>query len=117
MNEKIEKFKSMSLAEQKKIILIVMSNSIDKSEWIKKLYEVVQSVNIDIELAVIKNEFIKIYTFLMEAVNYIKSQELKDSMWKLSTINDTINQMREKERKERDEENLEIFFNEELNNL
>jgi hypothetical protein len=32
MQEKIEKFKSMTLPEQKEILLIVMSKTVDKSE-------------------------------------------------------------------------------------
>jgi len=117
MNEKIEKFKNMNLKEQKKILLIILSKSVNKSEWIRDLHFTVENTDISLELEVIRIEFIKIYKFLMEAVDYIKSNQLKESFTKLDTINKTLNEMRDKEKEERESEIWDYDLDKELNNL
>lgn len=117
MHEKIEVFKAMTLKEQKEILLIVMSKTVDKSEWIKKLYGVVESVNTDKELEVIKDEFVKIYTFLMEAVDYINSQKLKDSFKNLDKVNDTLKNMRTEEKNEMEADDMDALLEKELETL
>lgn len=117
MQEKIEKFKSMTLPEQKEILLIVMSKTVDKSEWIKKLYGVVESVDTTKELEVIKEEFVKIYTFLMEAVDYINSQKLKDSFKNLDKVNDTLKNMKEEEKNEMEVGDIDALLEKELETL
>ena len=117
MKEKIENFKSMSLEKQKEILLIVMWKSIDKSDGIKKLYDVVDSVDTDKQLDVIKQEFIKIYTFLMEAVEYINSKKLKDSFNTLDRVNETLSKMKEEEKNEMENDDIDELLERELMNI
>ncbi len=114
MKKKLEDFKTMSLKEQKEILLIIMSKSIEKSKWIKRLYHVVKSVETDKELNIIKDEFLKIYTFLMEAIKYINSQKLKDSFNNLNKINQKLKNIKEIEKNDLDNENLDILLEKEL---
>lgn len=114
MQDKINNFKNLNIKEQKEILLIVMEKTKEKSEWIKSLYQTVSKVDENKNLEIIKEEFLKIYTFLMEAVEYIKSQKLKESVWKLDTISRTIMEMREQEKKELENQDLESFIDDEL---
>lgn len=45
MKEKIEKFKKMTLKEQKEILLIILEKSIYKSELIFKLFNNIKNIN------------------------------------------------------------------------
>ncbi len=117
MQEKIEEFKILTLKEQKELIIIVLSKSIENSKWLKRLYDVVNSVDISIRSDFLKQEFLKIYIFLMEAVDYIKSKKLNESLKNLNKFNEILKKIREDEKKDLDILELEKELEKELFNL
>lgn len=101
--EKIETFKNLSFDERRKVLLTLLQKLRWVTDFVDQVYSFVSSATADWN----DDYFLRIYTALLSSIESYKKWKLDESISKLSDIQKELLEMKQKEKKEREEDDLD----------
>ncbi len=108
MQNQITTFTQVSFAKQQEILRTILEPSIGESSEVSELYENIKNVDISRAQDLIKKEFIKIYSFLMEKIDNMQQRSLQNSVDQIEKMSSVMKNIHDIEQQERIKEQNDI---------